>query len=299
MSTPLIAEFITLAALWGASFLLMHLGTAEFGVLPAAGLRVVFGAVFLLPILLISKIRQQFLNHIRPILFVGVLNSALPFALYAFAVLHISTGLSAILNATVPLSGALVAWCWLNDRPNRVRALGLIVGFVGVIMLVWGRSGSGSSMTFGASNHVLTLLSTGACLLATLCYGLAASFTKRYLSGVHPMAIATGSQIGATLLLVVPMVWFWPSHTVSATAWWALVAVGVMCTAIAYVLFFRIIDRAGPSKALAVTFLVPVFAVVYGVIFLQETLTLWTLVCGTVILMGTALSTGFVRWTQR
>lgn len=299
MSPALITEFFLLAALWGASFLFMHLGAAEFGALPTAGLRVAFGTLFLLPVFLLPGVWRQFRQRAGAILFVGLLNSALPFALYAFAVLHIATGLSAILNATVPLSGALVAWLWLKDRPSGLRSLGLLIGFVGVALLVWGKSGFNPAMAPAAGSMGLTLLAMGACLLATLCYGLAASFTKRHLGGIHPMATAAGSQIGASLVLVLPTLWLWPRQPVSASAWWAVVALGLLCTAVAYVLFFRIIEAIGPSKALTVTFLVPVFALLYGVLFLSETITGWTLVCGTVILVGTALSTGLVRWPAR
>lgn len=299
MSPTLIAEFVLLAALWGASFLFMHLGAAEFGAVPTAGLRVAFGTLFLLPVFLLPGVWTQFRRHARAILFVGLLNSALPFALYAFAVLHIATGLSAILNATVPLSGALVAWLWLKDRPGGLRSLGLLIGFAGVALLVLGKSGFSPAIAPAAGSMGLTLLAMGACLLATLCYGLAASFTKRHLGGIHPMATAAGSQIGASLVLVLPTLWFWPQQPVSHTAWWAVIALGLLCTAVAYVLFFRIIEAAGPAKALTVTFLVPVFALLYGVLFLSETITGWTLICGAVILVGTALSTGLVRWPAR
>ena len=255
-----------------------------------------FGTLFLLPVFLLPGVWLQFRQRAGAILFVGLLNSALPFALYAFAVLHIATGLSAILNATVPLSGALVAWLWLKDKPSGLRSLGLLIGFVGVALLVLGKSGFNPAIAPAAGSMGLTLLAMGACLLATLCYGLAASFTKRHLGGIHPMATAAGSQIGATLVLVLPTLWFWPQQPVSGTAWWAVIALGLLCTAVAYVLFFRIIEAIGPSKALTVTFLVPVFALLYGVLFLSETITRWTMVCGAVILVGTALSTGLVRW---
>jgi drug/metabolite transporter (DMT)-like permease len=299
MSPTLIAEFVLLAALWGASFLFMHLGAAEFGAVPTAGLRVAFGTLFLLPVFLLPGVWLQFRQRAGAILFVGLLNSALPFALYAFAVLHIATGLSAILNATVPLSGAVVAWLWLKDKPGGLRSLGLLVGFAGVALLVFGKSGFNPAIAPAAGSMGLTLLAMGACLLATLCYGLAASFTKRHLAGIHPMATAAGSQIGASLVLVLPTLWFWPLQPVSGTAWWAVIALGLLCTAVAYVLFFRIIEAAGPAKALTVTFLVPVFALLYGVLFLSETITGWTLICGAVILVGTALSTGLVRWPTR
>ena len=296
MPPTLIAEFCLLAALWGASFLFMRIGATEFGALPTAGLRVGLAALFLLPVFLNRGVWSGFKGQAGRILFVGLLNSAMPFALYSYAVLHISTGLSAILNATVPLSGAVVAWLWLKDRPDASRILGLILGFAGVALLILGKAGlplrPGSESAGGSAG---TLIAMGACLLATLCYGIAASFTKRHLTGVPPLSIAAGSQIGATLGLLMPTVWLWPAQPISASAWSAIAAVALLCTAIAYVLFFRIIDKAGLSKALTVTFLVPVFAMLYGLIFLNESITLWTMVCGVVILMGTALSTGLWR----
>lgn len=294
MSPSLIAEFILLAALWGSSFLFMRLGAAEFGAVPTAGLRVALAALFLLPVFLVKGVWADFRQRARPILLVGLLNSGIPFALFAFAVMHISTGLTSILNATVPLSGALVAWLWLKDRPGGSRMLGLLIGFAGVTLLVAGKSGF-DGVGFTGAGSATNLLAMGACLLATLCYGLAASFTKRYLTGAHPLATATGSQIGAALGLALPTLWLWPAGPVSLTAWGALAAVALLCTSLAYILFFRIIEQAGPSRALTVTFLVPVFALAYGALLLDEQITAWMVGCGLVIICGTALSTGLVR----
>lgn len=301
MSPTLITEFFLLAALWGSSFLFMRLGAAEFGALPTAGLRVTMAALFLLPVFLVKGVWADFKQRAKPILFVGLLNSGIPFALFAFAVMHITTGLTSILNATVPLSGALVAWLWLKDRPSGSRMLGLLIGFVGVALLVVGKSGFSAAGVAGSGASGTTLLAMGACLLATLCYGLAASFTKRYLTGAHPLATATGSQMGAALGLALPTLWLWPAQPVSLSAWGALAAVALFCTSIAYILFFRIIAKAGPSRALTVTFLVPVFALMYGALFLGESITAWMVLCGVVIVCGTALSTGLVRlrWLER
>jgi drug/metabolite transporter (DMT)-like permease len=294
MTPTLMVEFVLLAALWGASFLFMREGAAELGPLPTAGLRVALAALFLLPVLLAREVRHDLLTRARPILFVGLLNSGIPFALFAFAVMHIPTGLTSILNATVPLTGALVAWIWLRDRPGASRLLGLVVGFVGVSLLIAGKVGW--SPLPGAISRGMALLSMLACLLATLCYGLAASFTKRYLTGTHPLATAAGSQIGAALGLALPTLWWWPAHAISTRAWGAMVAVALLCTALAYILFFRIIEKAGPVRALTVTFLVPVFALLYGALLLDERITGWMLGCGVVIVAGTALSTGLVKW---
>lgn len=295
MTPLLLLEFLILAALWGASFLFMRLGAAEFGPVATAGLRVGIAALCLLPVFLRPAVWQGFVARWRPILIVGLLNSGLPFLLFSFAVLHIPTGISAILNATVPLTGALVAWLWLKDRPSGSRVLGLAIGFVGVTLLVLGKSGVDARGMVSAGGHAMSLVAMGACLLATLCYGTAASFTKRYLTGVHPMASATGSQIGATLALALPMWWLWPAQPPGTGAWVAVVALAVLCTSIAYILYFHLIERAGPAKALTVTFLIPVFALFYGAVFLGEAISAWMLICGVVIVCGTALSTGLVR----
>lgn len=281
-----LSDFLTLSALWGASFLFMRLAADEFGALPTAGLRVGFAALFLVPILLWRGQWPALRARLRPILFVGLLNSGIPFALLSWAVLSITTGLASILNATVPLFGALVAWAWLKDKPNASRLLGLAIGLLGVALLAWGKA----SFKPGGTGWALL-----ACLAATLCYAIAASFTKRYLTGVNPLAIATGSQLGATLGLLVPMVWLWPASLPGPRAWGAVVGLAVLCTGIAYILYFRLIASAGPARALAVTFLVPVFALAYGAVVLGESITPWMIVCGAVIVLGTALSTGLLK----
>jgi drug/metabolite transporter (DMT)-like permease len=285
-----LADFLLLAAIWGASFLFMRLAAAELGPLPTAALRVAIASLFLLPILLVKGHWPALRQHWRPVLFVGVLNSGIPFALYAFAVLHISTGLSSILNATVPLFGALVAWLWLSDKPGWSRSVGLAIGFGGVVLLAGGQA----SFKPNASG-VAPAWAVLACLAATTCYALAASFTKKHMPSMPPLVAATGSQIGATLALALPALWFRPDHMPSASAWGALLVVGVLCTGVAYVLYFRLIDRAGPAKALTVTFLIPVFAIAYGVLLLDEHVTSWMLICGGVILLGTALSSGLIK----
>jgi drug/metabolite transporter (DMT)-like permease len=285
-----LTEFVLLGAIWGASFLFTRLGAAEFGALPTAGMRVGIAALFLLPLLLLRGQWPALLVHWKKIFVLGMLNSGIPFALYAYALLSISTGLSSLLNATVPLFGALVAWLWLKDRPHGIKILGLLIGFVGVAMLAWGKASFKPNAAGLATGWAVL-----ACLGACLCYGISASFTKRYLGGVPSLVIATGSQLGATIGLALPTLWLWPSQTPSATAWLALLAVGVLCTGVAYVLFFRLIDKVGAAGSLTVTFLIPVFAVLYGVVFLGESVTAWMLICGAVILLGTGLSMGLLK----
>jgi len=281
--------FLLLSMTWGASFLFMQQAVHEFGPLPTAAVRVAVASLFLLPLLIARGLGPQLRRHWRPVLFCGLLNSGIPFALFSFALQYINTGLSSILNATVPLFGALVAWAWLGQNPGASRSVGLLVGFVGVALLAWDKVGAGHGGGPMAAWAVL------ACLGATLCYALAASFTHKYLSGLNPLMTATGSQIGATLGLALPALYLWPAHMPGPKAWASVVALGVLCTGVAYVLYFRLIENLGPARALTVTFTVPVFAILYGATLLGEAVTPWMLLCGAVVLCGTALATGAVR----
>ena len=283
-------EFLVLAMIWGASFLFMRTAAIEFGALLTAGLRVGIAALFLLPLLLLRGQGPVLRAHWKPVFLIGVFNSALPFALYSFAVQHITTGLSSILNATVPLFGAMVAWVWLGDKPTLSRAMGLGIGFLGVLLLAAGEA----SFKPNASG-IAPLWAVAACLLATLSYGVSANFAKRFIPHVPPLATATGSQMGATLALLVPSLLTIPSDSPSLQAWGALVVVGVVSTGVAYILYFRLIDQTGPARALTVTFLVPVFAIAYGVALLDEHITPWMIVCGLVIVLGTGLASGLLE----
>ena len=289
LAKPWKLDFVLLAAIWGASFMFMRVAAVELGAFATAGLRVGIAALFLLPLLWMRGHVGVLLTHWKFALVVGILNSAIPFACFSYALLSISTGLSSILNATVPLFGAVIAWLWLKDRPNGSRILGLLIGFVGVALLAWDKASFTPDASGKASGWAVL-----ACLLATLCYGIAASFTKRYMSGLPSLVSAAGSQIGAAVALLPLTWWFWPDHAVSLQAWGAVLALGVVCTAVAYILYFRLIERAGPARALSVTFAIPVFAVIYGVVLLGEAVTPWMLVCGVVIVVGTSLSTGLV-----
>jgi drug/metabolite transporter (DMT)-like permease len=284
-------DYLLLAALWGSSFLFMRMGASEFGPLATAWTRVFVATLFLAPLMLQQGHWLVFKKHWKLVLGFGVFNSALPFALFAYAVLHISTGLSAILNASVPLFAALVAWIWLGDRLNQWRIAGLFIGFIGVSLLA-----NNQTSYHSAANPDTSLwgqyTAIAACLLATLCYAISGSFTKKYMPNMPPLVSSTGSQLGASLALTLPAFWAMPATMPSPKAWTALIILGVACTGIAYILYFRLVNRAGPAKALTVTFLIPVFALVYGVAFLNETVTWGMMLLGVVVVFGTALSSG-------
>lgn len=290
MTTKSVAlEYVALAAIWGSSFLFMRLGGAEFGFMATAGVRVMIGALVLMPLLWFSGQWGSLRRNAAKVLLIGLLNSALPFVLFAYAVTSISTGLSGILNATVPLFGAIIAWVWLKDRPGPARIAGLAIGFAGVVLL----AKDSANFTAGGSGWAVL-----ACLMAAVCYGFAANFTRKHLGQVHPMALAAGSQIGASMGLAVPTWWYWPSHNPGTGPWLALLVLGVVCSGLAYILYFRLISHVGPSKAMTVTFLVPLFAILYGTVLLGEQLTPWMLLCGAIVVLGTALATGVLQFRR-
>lgn len=291
---PWVLDFVSLAAIWGGSYLLMRVSVVEFGPLPTAAVRLAVAAAFLLPLVWWRGLLPELQLHWRKVFFVGLLNSGIPFACFAFALLSISSGLSSILNATVPMFGALVAWFWLKDKPNASRLLGLVLGFTGVAMLAWDKA----TFTPDASG-IAPGWAVLACLFASICYAIAASYSKKYLTGIPSLVTAAGSQIGGVLGLALPAAFMWPARMPGTNAWVSLVVVGVVSTGIGYVLFFRLIENIGPPRALAVTFLVPVFAIFYGVVLIGEVVTPWMVLCAVVIVCGTALSMGLLHLGRR
>ncbi|KVE36653.1 DMT family transporter [Burkholderia sp. TSV86] len=288
---------IVLAALWGASFLFIRVGVAEFGVAPLMALRVAIGALFLIALSL-PRYRPRELaaalrKHAGPLFVVGVLNSGAPFCLFAFAELTLSAGVTSVINATAPLWGALVAYLWLKEALPLPRALGLVIGFAGVLTLVWDQvfSAHGSDQAAPAT----VALAAAAALGATLLYGIAANYTKRKLTGVDPLISATGSMISSTLLLVPFALATWPAAPVSAHAWEAVLALGIACTGIAYFIFFYLIAHVGPARAITVTFVIPVFGILWGALFLGEHVSTGMIEGGAIVLLGTALATGVIK----
>ena len=288
-----VPEFVLLAVLWGSSFLFMREGAYAFGAFPTAWVRVTLAALMLTPILIWRGEVPMLSQHWRPTLSLGILNAGIPFACYAYALMHISTGLSSILNATTPLFGALIAWFWLGDKLNATRALGLALGFTGVVLLASDVPGGISFKAGGAGLAVV------ACLIATFCYGVAGSFTKRYLHNVPSLVTTTGSLWGASIGLCIPALLTWPNDMPPLQAWGALAIAGLLCTSLAYVLYFRLMTRTGPARTMTVTYLIPVFANLVGVMFLDEVVTHWMMGCALVIVLGTALASGLVGHKTR
>jgi drug/metabolite transporter (DMT)-like permease len=285
-----VISLVILAGFWGSSFLFMRVATPEFGPVPLIAVRVFIAAVFLVPLLAARGGMAELRGNVWPLTFVGVVSAALPFSFLAFATLHLTAGFTSILNATAPFFAAIVAFLWLGDRLSPLRVLGLVIGFAGVLLLVWGKAsvrGDGAAAAMAAGFG------------AAVCYGIAANYTKLRLAHVSPLATATGSQVAAAVCWAPLAIWQMPAAVPSLKAWLMVGVLGVFCTAVAYIIYFRLIARLGPARAVTVTFLVPAFGMLWGRIFLKEGVT-WQMAVGTaVIFVGTSLTTGLVRARRR
>jgi drug/metabolite transporter (DMT)-like permease len=283
VSTRDLIDLLVLGAIWGASFLFMRLAAPEFGPIPLIAARVGIGALFLVFVLARRGGLNRLVRHAVPLAVLGATNSAVPFTLFAYAVLSVTAGFAAVLNSTAPLFGALVAFLWLRETPSRARVLGLAVGFAGVLILVWDR------LSFSGDRGALAVF---AGLTAAVLYGIAANYTRKRLGDVDSLVIATGSLIAATLLMASPTFLYWPAKAPSAASWISTILLGVFCTGVAYVLYFRLLVRVGPARALTVTYLIPVFGLLWGYVFLREAVTRRMALACVVIFVGIALATG-------
>ncbi|HEX5127957.1 MAG TPA: DMT family transporter [Rhodocyclaceae bacterium] len=285
-------RLIALAAIWGASFIFTRVGVPVFGPAVLILLRVGLAALFLSLVAWRMRRALAIARNWRHYFIIGAFNCSVPFMLYAYSAQYLNASLLAIVNATAPISGAIVAAIWLRTPLTRTAMLGLALGFAGVAMIVGGDMLNSEP---GDGSWLLPLL---AALTAPICYGIASSYTKLYASDIDPYNNAHGSMWGAALL-VLPVCLFLPAPRTPAPFDWSVItALAVLCTGVAYVLYFRLIRDVGPARALTVTFLIPVFGVLWGMLFLGESVSWMMLGGGLVVLLGTALSNGAIRRPQ-
>ena len=280
-----LAELLLLGAIWGASFMLMRTAAPEFGVFALVEVRALLALIFLMPFVLLSKQLGDLKKHWRGLLFVGAFNTGIPFCLFSFSSIHLEAGLNSILNGTAPMFGAIVAWLYLGDKISKSGVFGLSIGFAGVLVI--------SEQTLG--NTQLSILPILGALAATLCYGIAACFLKKHLSHAKPFAVAAGSQLFAAILIMPLAIMYWPQQAISEEAWRDAIILAVMCTGLAYVMYFRLIANVGASHALTVAYLVPLFGITWGFILLDEIISLQSIAGGCLIIFGVMLTTGVLN----
>ncbi len=278
-----LGRLIVLAALWGGSFLFIRVAAPVLGPIVLVELRVLIAGLALLIYVATTRRAIELRARWRQYLIIGALNSALPFVLISTAELRLTASFAAILNATSPLFGAIIAAVWLKDTLTARKIGGLILGIAGVATLVgW----SPISLSAGV------LLSNGASLLGAASYGVASVYTKAHVTGAPPLGMAVGSQLGASLMLLPLVPVAPPTGTPSAGVVLCVLLLALGSTALAYLLYFRLIIDIGPARALTVTFITPIFGVAWGALFLGEQIAIGTVVGCVIILAGTALVLG-------
>ncbi len=274
--TPL--ELTLLGAIWGASFLFMRVAAADFGTVALVEMRLGLGALILLPFLWRS--RAAFPARLWPKLaLIGAINSAIPFVLFAWAAQRAPAGVGAIANAMTVLFTALVGFLFFSEKIGMQRAIALFVGFAGVVVLASGKI-AGASVGWAVA--------AGA--TAAFLYGIGINLVRRHLTGLPPAAVAAAT-LGTSALLVLPFaIAQWPRHPIPAASWFSAAMLGVLCTGVAFVMYYRLIARIGANRASTVTYLVPVFGVAWAWWLLDEPLTLTMGIAGALILGSVAIS---------
>ncbi len=276
-----VLRLLLLAAIWGASFMFMRVLAPVLGAFATACLRVLIAGVVSLAYLATIRFDAQFARWRRHYAVIGIFNGAVPFLCFAFAALHLPAGYSAILNATTPFFGVLFAALWLGDPLDARKAIGLVLGAVGVLLVV---------QLGAARDDAMFKLAVAACLLAACCYGLAGVYLKRRMVGAPALGVSAHSQWMAGLMLAPGALAMPPQGSIGPAVVGSMLGLALLCSAFASVLYYRLIAEVGPSKALTVTFLIPVFAMLWGWLLLGESITP-TMLLGSALVLG---GTGFI-----
>lgn len=285
MRTRDLVELLLLSLLWGAAYLFMRSAVPAFGPAPLVALRLGLAAFMLLPLLLWRGGLPTMRAHPWALLVLGIPFTALPFLMLAYASQHLTAGLVSVLNATSPLFAALVAHQFAKEHLGRWRVLGLLIGLLGVVGLMWG------SASFKTGDGRLAV---AAVLAGSVAWGFGSHHTRKHLAGADAMVITVGSLLAATAVLA-PFAWAgWPVQSPPPRAWAELVFLGVASSGLGFLIYFRLLRRIGPVRAMSVTFLNPVVAVISGALYLGEGVSLQMLAGGAVVLLGTALTLGLI-----
>jgi drug/metabolite transporter (DMT)-like permease len=271
-------ELIVLGAIWGASFLFMRVSAADFGAFALVEIRLAFGALILLPFTWQARAQLSVAGWWR-LAGIAAINSAMPFTLFAWAAQRAPAGIGAISNAMTVVFTALVAFVLYRERISPLRAIGLAAGFAGVAVLAIGRVG-------GQSVFPAVLAGT----LAALLYAFGANLIRRALVGIPASAVAGATLLCASVLMSPLAIATWPRQPIAVGSWLSAILLGVLCTGTAFVLYYRLIHRIGAPRASTVTYLIPLFGVIWAWLLLGEALTASMAVAGVLILGGVALS---------
>ncbi|KGE05014.1 DMT family transporter [Pseudohaliea rubra] len=290
MSATDTLRLLLLSSLWGFSFIFMRVAVLEFGPVSLIGLRMGLGALLLLPLLASRHHLRLCRQHARQLIVLGVFTSALPYSLLALATLGLEAGFTSLINAATPIATALMGVAFFATPILRAQVIGLTLALAGVAVLSVGR------LDFSAGGDGWFML---AALAATLCYGFGGNYSRTRLAHLPSRVLAAGSCSVAAIVLLVPTVLLWPTQAVSPMAWGSALGLAALSTAAALLLYFRLLSSAGATAASTVTMLVPVSALAWGVVLLDESITPQMLAGMTATLLGTAIATGVLPLRRR
>ena len=275
-----------LGAIWGGSFVLIHIAAPDMGVVAMTAARVALSAMIMAGIVYARNGYALLKEHARHMFILGFLNTAVPFCLMSWATVQLNVNVASILNATVPIWAMVIGIVWIKMRPDPLRLLGVAVALLGVVILVSGKPGFVFSAAF---------LPTLSALAATFLYALSSHYTRRYLPDVDPVILTAGSLMAAALLLSPLGIFFWPEHSVSVISWICVITLAVVATVFAYFIYFRLLHAAGPNYVVLVTYLIPVFASLWAYLFLHYIITPQMALGGVIVIFGTALAAGIAQ----
>jgi drug/metabolite transporter (DMT)-like permease len=278
-----IGALVLLGAIWGASFLFIRIAAHDFGPLLLMFVRVILAGAILLGYAVMTKQAPDLRSRWREFLIVGALNSAIPFVLIAWSELTLSSSLAAIINSTTPLFTALIAAFWGSEELTWQKVVGVILGVVGVAVLV-----GGSTLELNQAVILAALASVGAAFF----YGLGTNYASRHFGGMRPLHTPIGQLFGASVVLLIPAGAAIPETMPSTNAIIALLALVLVSTTFAYIIYFYLLNNVGPTRTASVTFLVPVFGTIWGIMFLDEAFNAGMLVGMAIILASVALVLG-------
>jgi len=288
MSFADLAKLVFLSAIWGGSFIFLRVAAPEAGPLLTATLRTTLAGLALVAFATATRVKMDWRANLKPFAVVGLFAVVIPFSCFAFAALHLPASHSAVLNATAPLFGAVFSMIWLSERLTLQKLAGLLLGIAGVAVLV----GAGSM----AMTPVM-LAAVGACLVAAAGYALSSIIVKKtgHPDGIHPIAMAAGSMALGSVVMLPTVPFSLPAAVPSFAALASILAMALLSSGLAQALFIPLIVKVGPTRAMSVSFLIPLFSMLWAFLFLQEPIGMSTLVGGGVVLMAMGLVLGAPR----
>ena len=263
-----------LGAVWGSAFMFIKIATPELGPIALVNIRLAVAGLIFIPFLLQQKYLKHFRSNLKNILVLSVINTALPFSLFAYASLESSSNMLSILNGTTAIMAVVISTIWLKIRLNFFQIMGVFIGLFGIVVLA------------NPENVYISMKATIFCLSAAFCYALSANYIQKFAYKTNTIVLIGWSLVIASVLLL-PITFFnLPSQLPSNNVIFSILWLGVISTGVAFLGYVRLIEKVGAVKTATVAYFIPVFGVIWGYVFLGEPITLQILIGMILILIG-------------